>query len=525
MTKATLILITLLSIPVLQLTAQTLTNNGADLTIANGSSLLINGDFENINGSIDNSGDMYVTGNWTNSTLSGFLLQGTTGTVTFNGTALQHIGGTSRTAFNNLTIGSNTELQYLTSVGGQLTLSGASLALNTNDMIMGGSASIVGATSSNYIITNGSGRLRQYVANSNIYFPIGTINSFLPVRLKNNGVFDTYSVRVFEDVLSNGTTGSTIPEIDNCVNASWSILENIGGGSDLSVTPYWKNANEGPSFDRTMAGVGQYISGNWDAQPAQSSTGSPIHSITRTGITNTGTFAVGDVNSPMAITLDIVIDLKAFLEGPFNGTEMNTDINSIIPLVQPYNTIPWNYAGTENVVAIPNTDIVDWVMVELRDATSATQADPSTIIAQQAGFVLKDGSVVSSDGVSDMQFDATFSQNLYLVVFHRNHLGIISGNALTQSGGVYAYDFTTDAYQALGDNPPQKEIASGVFGMFGGDMNSNGNIGPADKTIWTAQAGTQSYTSTDANLDGEVDNNDKNDITLQNVGEGSHVPE
>jgi hypothetical protein len=438
---------------------------------------------------------------------------------------LQQIGGTSRTAFNNLTIGSNTELHYLSSVGGQLTLNGGSLALNNNDIILGGSASIVGANSSNYIITNGSGRLKQFVGNSNIYFPIGTINSFLPVKLKNNGVFDTYGVRVFEDILSNGTIGSTIPEIDHCVNASWTILENTGGGSDLSVTPYWKNANEGPLFDRTMAGVGQYNSGSWNAQAAQSATGAPIHSITRTGITNPTTFAVGDINSPMAITLNIVIDLKAFLEGPFNGTEMNTDINSIIPLAQPYNTSPWNYTGTENVVAIPNANIVDWVLVELRDAAFSTQADPSTIISQQAGFVLKDGSIVSSDGVSNMQFDATFSQNLYLVIFHRNHLGIISGNALTQSGGVYAYDFTTGAFQALGDNPPQKEIASGVFGMFGGDLNSNGNIGPADKNIWSTQAGTYSYTTADANLDGEVDNNDKNDITLQNVGEGSHVPE
>jgi hypothetical protein len=118
-----------------------------------------------------------------------------------------------------------------------------------------------------------------------------------------------------------------------------------------------------------------------------------------------------------------------------------------------------------------------------------------------------------------------YSQNLYVVVFHRNHLGIISSNALTLSGGVYAYDFTTAAGQALGDNTPQKEIATGIFGMYGGDLNSNGTIGTTDKTIWTSEAGIQAYTTADANLDGEVDNRDKNDITLQNVGEGSYVPE
>ena len=46
------------------------------------------------------------------------------------------------------------------------------------------------------------------------------------------------------------------------------------------------------------------------------------------------------------------------------------------------------------VASIPNYDIVDWMLVELRDANNAPSATPATIIAQQAAFVLKDGSVV-----------------------------------------------------------------------------------------------------------------------------------
>ncbi len=44
------------------------------------------------------------------------------------------------------------------------------------------------------------------------------------------------------------------------------------------------------------------------------------------------------------------LDLQVFLEGPFSGSDMNTGLNSSgnIPLSQPYNVPPCNYAGTES---------------------------------------------------------------------------------------------------------------------------------------------------------------------------------
>ncbi len=48
---------------------------------------------------------------------------------------------------------------------------------------------------------------------------------------------------------------------------------------------------------------------------------------------------------------------------------MNTSINDrgSIPLSQPYNTPPWNYTGDESVISIPNADVVDWLLLELRE--------------------------------------------------------------------------------------------------------------------------------------------------------------
>ena len=124
----------------------------------------------------------------------------------------------------------------------------------------------------------------------------------------------------------------------------------------------------------------------------------------------------------------VYIDATAFLEGPFDGTEMNTTLNNndLLPLNQPYNQAPWNYAGTESVTEIPNSDMVDWVLVELRDAPDAASATPATTVAQQAVFLLKDGSLVDIDGNSRIYFNQPFQYNIFMVLIHRNHLNILS---------------------------------------------------------------------------------------------------
>ena len=102
---------------------------------------------------------------------------------------------------------------------------------------------------------------------------------------------------------------------------------------------------------------------------------------------------------PVSNNLSLLLNLTVFLEGPFNGVEMTTSLNpSNLPLYQPYSSAPWNYGGNESVAVIPSPDIVDWVLIELRDATDASLATSGTVIAQQAAFLLKDGTVVGLDG-------------------------------------------------------------------------------------------------------------------------------
>jgi hypothetical protein len=220
--------------------------------------------------------------------------------------------------------------------------------------------------------------------------------------------------------------------------------------------------------------------------------------------------------------------LKVFLEGPYIGNHtMSTAlaIDGIVPLSQPYNIAPWHYSGSESITGIPNINVVDWILVELREAASPELATASSAIARKAGFILMDGSIVASDGTSDLHFYISPVSNVYAVVEHRNHLGIMSASPLVESNGVYSYDFTSGLGQVYGEMNGHKEIDGGVWGMVGADGNADGQINNLDKNdVWLAQQGAFGYKSGDFNMDSQVTDEDINSFWIPNTGFGAHIP-
>ncbi len=116
------------------------------------------------------------------------------------------------------------------------------------------------------------------------------------------------------------------------------------------------------------------------------------------------------------------LKIKIFLQGTFAGNNlMNSYLASSneIPHAQPFNMVPWNFVGTEFVNSLPS-NIVDWVLVSLRSSTSEVST-----VAQRAGFLKTDGTVVDLDGISPLAF--VVDEGLYYVVVeHRNHLPVMS---------------------------------------------------------------------------------------------------
>ena len=234
---------------------------------------------------------------------------------------------------------------------------------------------------------------------------------------------------------------------------------------------------------------------------------------------------------PVTLTVlhPISLDLTAFLEGPFFGGQMNTLLNifGFIPLSQPYSVSPWNYSGTENVGVIPNNDVVDWVLVEVREtAGDASTATAATTIGKRAGFLLKDGSIVDLDGISPLVFSAIATQNIFAVVYHRNHLPILSAYPLSATGYLYNFNFTNGESQVYGGSAGHKELSSGIWGMFSGNALPDAQIDNKDKNdVWEIEKGSLGYYNGDLDMDRQVDASDKQVNWESNVGKASNVPE
>lgn len=194
------------------------------------------------------------------------------------------------------------------------------------------------------------------------------------------------------------------------------------------------------------------------------------------------------------------IQVKAYLQGAWNGAEMSTAISSIAPLTDPYGL-------NESVTAIP-PDVVDWVRLQVRSALDSTQ-----IIAQRACFLRKDGVVLDKDGQPGVIFTGLTMSHGYLVIRHRNHFGVMTGQALLLTQPDLSIDLTAATTSTYGTNP---QASSGNIRLLRmGNVNGDDVLkytGPNNDRdpILLAIGGVvatnvvSGYRSEDVNLDGLV---------------------
>lgn len=146
------------------------------------------------------TGNVQVTGTRTFNTGANYTYIGTSGQITGSGLPA---------TVNNLTINNSNDVSLTNgvSINGVLNLTAGKLNIGAINLIISNTGSISGESFSKYIIAEGTGTLTREVGASNILFPVGTSGSYLPLILNNSGTLDNYNVRVFADVLTNGTSG------------------------------------------------------------------------------------------------------------------------------------------------------------------------------------------------------------------------------------------------------------------------------------------------------------------------------
>lgn len=263
----------------------------------------------------------------------------------------------------------------------------------------------------------------------------------------------------------------------------------------------------------------------------------PAGTATGTGyklrVSNVSDF-YASIEVPFEVASPVVrVAPKVFLEGPYNGADMDDDLRAgnHIPLTEPYTSMGYSFVdgGGESVAAsvfttTGNNAIVDWMVLELRDKNNS-----STVLASRAVLLQRDGDVVDLDGVSEVALSIG-DDDYYLALRHRNHLGVMSLNTLSLDNSSTIIDFTTPGTATYGTEA-QKNIA-GTMCMWMGNaffdeqLKYTGSNNDRDVILveiggTVATATATGYLPADCTMDGEAKytgaNNDRDPI-LVNIG-------
>jgi|GEM_PF-6834476 len=224
-----------------------------------------------------------------------------------------------------------------------------------------------------------------------------------------------------------------------------------------------------------------------------------------------GKLGTGRANAFNAVTLKLAA--KLFLEGPYdaNNHQMGTLLNSgnYIPTTSPFGE------DTRAVTSIA-TDIVDWVLVQLRSTTGGGA------VASRSAFLRKDGRLVADDGTTNRINVDVSPGDYYLVLKHQNHLSVMSAGIIAlSSSSTPFYDFTTGSDQYYGASA--KLLESGIYGLYAGDTDASGTVDANDRSATWNNRNSNGYYSSDCDLSGTVDANDRS-VTWNNRNLSTNVP-
>ncbi|MBK6965130.1 MAG: hypothetical protein IPH20_14625 [Bacteroidales bacterium] len=269
-----------------------------------------------------------------------------------------------------------------------------------------------------------------------------------------------------DDVQITGTPATLLvtPQNQNVGAAAGTIEYSIESNSA------WTAASNQTWCNVTPAGNGDgIISAVYDANTSEFARIAEI-TVTVNGI------------EPVLVTLtqqglqEKQLNLTLFLEGLFNGSAMNK-------------------AQNENGDQFAD-NIADEIQVELHEAT-----EPYLIAGGPYTAALR------TDGTAQLSVPASLNMDYFIVIKHRNSLETWSSSPVSFSGTSISYNFTSAASQAFGSN---LKPVSGVFVIYGGDVNQDGVVDSADMTpVDNDAAGyLAGYLSTDVNGDGIIDTAD-----------------
>jgi hypothetical protein len=323
-------------------------------------------------------------------TTGGVTIQGVGGTASFGNTYVNSVFTTFNSnsqTMRSFTFGSPNNTQSVTlsqplsvagpitinggtitvdasiSATGDLTFSGSSLVLNTpitiinNDVIIG-SNTTVPANSTNYFKTTGTGTIKRSIASgSSFTFPVGN-TTYNSVAIQNRtGAADIFSVRVANEVLTNGTSGTAIT--DKVVNRTWHIGKtNPNGSLGVNMTFQWDaNQELGTMTDRKLSHHNNTLWALATGTSGNVTISGTTKTMTHSGYTGTfSPFAIGSTGSALPVTWQSFTAKKHPTTVELNWSTASEQNTKDFEVQYSTNTQDWSALGT--VAAAGNSSVL-----------------------------------------------------------------------------------------------------------------------------------------------------------------------
>ncbi len=344
------------------------------------------------------------------------------------------------------------------------------------------------------------------------------VNENTPPTISSDGAGDTANLSVAEDTSSVTTVQATDAQNDT-------LIYSISGGDDAALF----------QIDPTTGKLSFKVAPDYESPTDANQDNQYVITVKAqdpSGASDTQTLTISVTN-----TADVRLQVRGFLEGAYVSSDgmMQDQLRSLglLPLAQPYTATPFNYAGTETSnatqLALTGNDApVDWVLVELRDATQ-----PATRVAAFAGLLQRDGDVAdAATGNTLLALDNLKAGSYYVTLRHRNHLAVTTGAAVALSSSTPAMvDFTKTATVTMGTHARLAADDTTSL-MWAGDASQSDTVianGPSNDTnavlgaVLTAPDNTlansnfrlNGYAVSDLNMDGiTIFAGPSNDINL-----------
>jgi len=257
-----------------------------DLTIGTGTTLDVSASNYAIN----------LVGNWVNNG----TFEPQLGTVTLQSSAAQSMTGT--TTFHNLTVNNSLGISLSSNVtiNASLTLTSGKITTGTRTVILGTSASIVGASTTRYI--NGNLQKTYLTGSQSFVYDIGDAVTYTPLTLNFANITATGGVTAKSTLGEHPNVNTSGLDSSLDVNRYWTLTS----AGTLAFTSYdatftYAAGNKDPGADANIFIVKRNIStSTWAATTIGTRTAT---STQATGITGMGGFAIGQPDvTPPAVT-------------------------------------------------------------------------------------------------------------------------------------------------------------------------------------------------------------------------------